>query len=177
MLNILEFPTDLNHDLKLKDGIWQYVIVCDMSTNSIFWNRASFVILSKKYTTEASYALIYLLQKEAKALTLWEAEWGEQSPSIGNFINCITAWGRFTNTAGYDVSIEDFWEIYSATIRGITAEPSFTYNEEGITKPYTQHLVKEDIEQVICFDDAWNEQNFFIETSEKWMLFSWMNMA
>ncbi len=177
MLNILDFPTDPANDLKLKDGTWQYVTVCDLSTDSIFWNRASFITLSKKYTSEASSALIYLLQKEAKTLALWEPKWDNYTPSMTDFIKSISVWGRFTNTVGFTVSIEEFWKIYCATINGIISEPSFKYNEEGMTKSFTQHLVKEDIEQVICFDDTWNEQNFFIETSTKWMLFNWATLA
>ncbi len=177
MLNILDFPGDLSNDLKLEDGTWQYATVCDLNTNSIFWNRAALITLSKDYATEASSALIYLLQKEAKTLALWEQEWGSNTPAMSDFIKCISAWGRFTNTVGYAIPIEEFWKSYNATINGITSEPSFEYNEEGIAKPYAQHLVKEDIEQVICFDDKWNEQNFFIETSAEWILFNWGTMA
>ncbi len=177
MLNILDFPNDLSNDSKLKDGTWQHVVVCDMSTSSVFWNQASLITLSKKYTTEASSALLYLLQKEVKTLALWEQQWHDHTPSISDFIKCIEVWGRFANTVGYAVSIEEFWKVYTATINGIISDPSFEYNEEGIAKPYTQHLVKEDIKHVICFDDTWNEQNFFIETSTRWMLFNWTTMA
>ncbi len=177
MLNILDFADGLSNDLKLQDGIWQYATVCDLSTNSVFWNRAAFITLSKDYATEASSALVYLLQKEAKTLSLWQKEWGNRTPAISDFIKCIATWGRFTNTAGYAIPIEEFWKSYNATIEGLLAEPSFEYNEEGITKPYVQRLVKEDIEQVICFDNKWNEQNFLVETSAAWILFNWGTMA
>ena len=177
MLNVLDFPNSISNNLILADGTWQNASVYDLNTNSVFWNRAALIILSKDYATEASSALIYLLQKEAKALALWKQEWGHNTPAMGDFIKCISAWGRFTNTTGYAISVEEFWKNYNATIDGITSEPSFEYNEEGIAKLYVQHLVKEDIEQVICFDDTWNEQNFLIESSTEWILFSWETMA
>lgn len=177
MLNILDFPNDLSNVLKLEDGTWQYATVYDLNTDSIFWNRAALITLSKNYVTEPSSALIYLLQKEAKTLALWEKEWGNRTPTTVDFLRCISAWGRFTNTVGYSIPIEKFWKSYNATIEGIISEPSFEFCEEGTARPYTSHLVKEDIEQVICFDDKWNEQNFFIETSAEWILFNWGTMA
>ena len=177
MLNILDFADDLSNDLKLRDGIWQFASACDLNTNSIFWNRAALITISKKYTTEPSSALIYLLQKEAKTLALWQEEWGSSTPTAVDFLRCLSAWGRFTNTVGYSIPIEKFWISYNATIEGIITQPSFEFCEEGTARPYTRHLVKEDIEQVICFDDTWNEQNFLIESSTEWILFSWETMA
>lgn len=177
MLNIFDFPDNEAYSGLLTDEKWRYAIVHDLNTKSTYWSRASFVKLSKKYTANASSALIYLLQKEAKALSLWEREWGNNTPAISNFMNCLSVWGRFTNTAGESIPVEEFWKSYDATIQGLLSEPSFEYQEEGITKPYTQHLVKEHIEQVICFDNTWNEQNFFIETRSEWILFNWGTMA
>lgn len=177
MLNILNFPEWLSNELILEDGTWQHATIFDLNTNNLFWNRAALITLPKHYTTEASSALIYLLQKEARTLTLWEQEWGNATPTMDNFIKCISAWGRFTNTAGYAITIEEFWESYDATIKGIVSHPTFEFTEEGISKTYVQILFKENIVQVICFDDKWNEQNFFIETSTEWILFNWGTMA
>ena len=177
MLNVLNIPNSLSDELILEDGTWQYASIYDLNTNSVFWNRAAFIILSKDHATVASSALVYLLQKEAKALELWEQEWGNNTPSLHDFFNCISVWGRFTNTKGYVIPVDKFWESYNATISGIISEPSFEYMAEKIAKPYAQHLDKDDIRQAICFDNEWNEQNFFIETSADWILFNWLTMA
>ena len=58
MLNILDFPDGLSNDIKLQDGTWQYATVCDLSTDSVFWNRAAFITLPKDYATEASSAAL-----------------------------------------------------------------------------------------------------------------------
>lgn len=177
MLNVLDFPNSISNKLILADGTWQNASVYDLNTNSVFWNRAALIILSKDYATEASSALVYLLQKEAKALDLWEQEWSSHTPSIHEFFNCISAWGRFTNTKGYVIPVEEFWKNYQTTIEGITSEPSFEYMVEKMAKPYAHQLNKDDIKQVTCFDNEWNEQNFFIETSAEWILFNWVTMA
>jgi hypothetical protein len=177
MLNILDITDAMGNDLDLENGTWQHATACDLNTSSTFWNRATLIILSKEYETAASSALVYLLQKEAKTLGLWEQEWGDSTPAISDFIKRLSVWGRFTKMAGCPISVEKFWKSYNATIEGIISQASFEYTEDGIAKPYMQHLHKKDIEQVTCFDDTWNEQNFFIETTTRWLLFSWGTMA
>lgn len=176
MLNLSDLANNSSIELKLTDGNWQQAVVSDLNTNSTFWNRASFISLSKDFAADAATALLYLLQKESKALSLWEKQWGNSIPTTADFVSALLTWGRFTNATGNSVAIDKFWNSYNATITGITSEPSFEYTEEGVGKVYTQKMVKEDILQVICFD-AWNEQNFLVETTTQWILFSWLTMA
>ncbi|NTS41702.1 hypothetical protein HRG84_12370 [Flavisolibacter sp. BT320] len=177
MLNLSELPDEFLNQLPFEDGTWQYATVCELSTTSEFWNRASLVILSKSHTSHPAAALLYLLQKEAKFLSLWEDEWEVNTPTVEEFITHLSIWGRFTNSTGKEVPVQKFWERYAATINGIQAEPSFEYSEEGKVKPFTARLVKEEIEQVFCFDEEWNEQNYFISTGTEWFLFNWVTMA
>ncbi|NCU02953.1 MAG: hypothetical protein GXC73_03110 [Chitinophagaceae bacterium] len=177
MINIPGLANDVSNGLKLTDGNWQYAVVYDLNTNSVFWNRAACIVIRKDHAKDATSALIYLLQKESKSMALWEQQWGSDTPSLSDFLKYLAVWGRFSNTAGYTINIDAFWKSYAATIDGITAEPSFVYSKEGIATPYLPLLEKEKTVQVICFDDAWNEQNFFIETTDEWVLFNWVTMA
>ena len=176
MLDISDFQKNEFH-LKLGDGTWQHALVADISTDSLFWSRATFVQLPKLHAEEPVSALIYLLEKEARHLGLWQQEWGAEIPSVQDFIQHLSIWGRFTNTAGIPMSIDEFWKSYEGTVDGITSQPAFEYSEEETVKPYTPQLVKEDIQQVFCFDNEWNEQNFLIETAGSWILFNWVTMA
>ncbi|TWI79137.1 hypothetical protein IQ13_3538 [Lacibacter cauensis] len=177
MLNLSDLADNPSNDRKLTDGNWQYAVACDLHTDSTFWNRASFISLSKDYAADASAALLYLLQKESKVLSLWEKQWGDGIPTAAAFVSALLAWGRFTNTNGQNLIIEKFWKSYIGTITAITSEPSFEYTEKGEKKVYAEKIIKEDILQVLCFDDSWNEQNFLIETNTEWILFNWVTMA
>ena len=157
----------------LQDGNWQNADFYDLSTSSTFWNRAIVITLSKIYAATNATALIYLLQKQSKALKIWERQWKTTTPTVQEFINYFIAEKGFTNTEGKLLSAANFWEQYSATIGGITTEPGFEFSKNETTEPFYGLLSKEDIIQVTCFDDIWNEQNFLVETKTEWVLFHW----
>lgn len=170
-LNVLYTP--LLDDYLLTDGNWQKADFYNLATSSLFWNNAMFFIISKEYAKTNAEALIYLLQKQAKALKIWEREWDIATPAIHDFIKFFIAEKGFTNTEGKLIAAESFWEQYCATVSGITTEPSFEFSKNEIAEPFTDLLSKENIIQVTCFDDTWNEQNFLIETNTEWVLFHW----
>ncbi len=172
-MNIATLFTAPQNDYLLQDGNWQKADFYDLSTSSTFWNRAIVVTLSKIYAATNATALIYLLQKEAKALNIWQRQWHDTTPSIQEFIQFFIAEKGFTNTSGKLMSAEKFWEQYSATIAGITAAPGFEFSKNELPKPFTELLSKADILQVTSFDDTWNEHNFLIETKTEWVLFHW----
>lgn len=172
-MNLTTFLTSPQYDGLLQDGNWQKADFYDFTTSSTFWNRAIVITLAKIYAETNATALIYLLQKETKALNIWEREWGITTPTIHDFINFFIAEKGFTNTEGQRISTEIFWKKYSPTIEGITAEPDFEFSKNELTKPLTNLLKKEEIIEVICFDDTWNEHNFFIETKTQWVLYHW----
>jgi hypothetical protein len=180
MVDILELSKGIDVQVNnhlLLDGTWQKADFYDFSSNSIFWNRASFICLSKKCTLDAAVALIYLLQKEAKTLTLWQGQWGESTPSLQEFIKALVAWGRFSHTKGEAFPVELFWKQFDGTIEGISSETDFEFSKNGIVELYKNLLLKQDILQVVCFDDTWNEQNFLIETTTNWILYHWITAA
>ena len=172
-MNVATLLTAPQNDYLLQDGNWQKADFYDLSTSSIFWNRAIVITLSKIYAATNAAALIYLLQKQAKALNIWERQWHDTTPAIQDFIKFFIAEKGFTNTNGKLIPAESFWEQYSATVAGITTEPSFECSKNELSEPYNNLLSKEDIIQVTCFDDTWNEQNFLIETKSAWVLFHW----
>ncbi len=172
-MNVATLLTAPQNDYLLQDGNWQKADFYDLSTSSTFWNRAIVITLSKIYAATNAAALIYLLQKQAKALNIWERQWHDTTPAIQDFIKFFIAEKGFTNTNGKLIPAESFWEQYSATVAGITTEPGFEFSKNEIAEPYTDLLSKEDIIQVTCFDDTWNEQNFLIETNTGWVLFHW----
>ena len=165
------------NDHLLTDGGWQKADFYDFNTNSTFWNRVIIITLAKTHAPTHAAALIYLLQKLTRALQIWEREWGITTPTVLDFIHFFISEKGFTNTQGKLMSIENFWEQYSDTIAGITAAPGFEFSKNEIPEPFTPLLNKEEIIQVTCFDDTWDEQHFFIETKTEWVLFHWGSAA
>lgn len=161
----------------LEDGCWKEAVFHDLSTDSLYWNRASLVSISKRYAKGASTALIYLLQKEAHTLLLWKKEWDDAPPSPEQFVNSISAWGRFSNSSGRSIPPDDFWKKFTSIMEGITSEKSFQFSINGTPAAYCEVLKKEDLLQVICFDDTWAEQNYLIETPAGWVLYNWVSGA
>lgn len=161
----------------LEDGCWKKAVFYDLSTDSQYWNRASLVSISKLYAKDASAALIYLLQKEAHILLLWKKEWDDAPLSLEQFMNSILAWGRFSNSTGRSIPSDDFWEKFTSTMEGITSEESFQFSINETPAAYCEVLKKEDLLQVVCFDDTWAEQNYLIETPAGWVLYNWVSGA
>lgn len=180
MINISELKQGIGSIIPeklLEDGCWKKAVFYDLGTDSVYWNRASLVSIPKAYAANASIALLYLLQKEAHTLSLWKKEWGAAAPSLKQFIDSVLAWGRFSNTLGRNVPIDDFWKEFTPVLEGITTEKSFEFTKDEIPSAYSDVLEKEDLVQVICFDNDWKEQNYLIETSTTWTLYNWGTAA
>jgi hypothetical protein len=170
-------PSSTIPEKLLEDGCWKQAVFYDLGTESTYWNRASLVSISKAFAKNGSVALLYLLQKEAHILSLWKKEWEDTPPSIGQFINSVLGWGRFSNTLGRNVPADDFWKNFTTILEGITMEKSFEFSKDEIPSAYSEMVRKEDVVQAICFDDTWAEQNYLIETSTSWILYNWVTAA
>ena len=156
---------------------WQHAIFYDFSTGSIFWNRAVVVRLPKSVADSPEEAMLYLLQKEAVVLEIWEPSGENHADTAEAFINAVITGGRFRNYSGEKVSTESFWEKYSATIESLRTEPDFEFSVNGVARNYFDLLNPSNILHVTCFDNSWQEQNFFIETTDSWFLYHWSTAA
>ena len=172
-MNLTELYTSSSNDYLLTDGNWQKADFYELETSSSFWNKAIIITLPKAFAKTNVEALIYLLQKQVKALGIWENEWNTTTPTLQSFIHFFIAEKGFTNSQGKPIDIEYFWEKYSATIDGITAELSFEFTRNNEAIPFFNLLNKEELRQVICFDDSWEEENYLLETKTSWVLYHW----
>lgn len=165
------------YDNHLNDGSWQHATIYNLDSASTFWNAASIISLPKQHATTAPGALLYLLQAEAKALTIWHNCWGNAVPATNDFVTTIMAQKRFTNTTGRATSTEIFWKEFKDCMAGLTSGDGFQLTINGIATPYKELLQQDDLVQVICFDESWQEQNYFVETTHSWLLYHWSTAA
>ena len=160
-------------DYLLTNENWQKADFYSLETSSSFWNKAIIITLPKAFAKNNPEALIYLLQKQAKALSIWEKEWNIITPSISQFMRFFISERGFTNTIGKEVSTELFYKTYNETINAITAELSFEFLKNENPEVYVDLIDPKAILNVICFDDDWQEHNYLIETVTHWMLYHW----
>lgn len=172
-MNLNAIASQTYADNFLANGNWEQAVYYELCSNSLFWNRAAIIVLSDKVTKNAAEGLLYLLQKQAKMLGIWEQYWPNEIPTIKDFLAFFTAEKGFNNTDGKPISPERFWESYNPTIEGLMEEPAVEFTKDGDIISYVDVIQQKDIIQVLCFDDEWNEQNFFLQTKNKWMLFHW----
>ena len=97
-------------------------------------------------------------------------------PTTSDFINAIIAIGSFSNMKGERVSIESFRKEFIGTIEALIAQPNFEFPKNAIVTPYKDVLQKKDIKSVICFNNTWQKQNFFIETNKSEIAFWKINL-
>ncbi len=172
-MNLNTFYKSTQYDHLFTDGNWQKADFYELETISYFWNKAIMITLPKEVAKTTTEALIYILQKQAKALGIWENEWNTTTPTVSQFMHFFIAERGFTNTIGKEVSTELFYKNYIATINGITAEPSFEFSKNEKLEVYVDLLDPKAILNVICFDDDWQEHNYLIETTDQWVLYHW----
>lgn len=172
-MNLNTLYNSTQHDHLLTNGNWQKADLYELETSSSFWNKAIVIALPKEIAKTTTEALIYILQKQAKALGIWENEWKTTTPTLQSFIHFFIAEKGFTNTIGKEVSTALFYKNYSETINAITDEPSFEFLKNNKTEVYVDLLDPKAIINVICFDDDWQEHNYFIETETHWVLYHW----
>ena len=97
-MNLNTIYTSSQDNQLLTDGNWQKADCYNLETSSSFWNKAMIIILPKDVAKTNDEALLYLLQKQAKALTIWQAEWNTTTPTVHQFIQFFIAQRGFTNS-------------------------------------------------------------------------------
>jgi hypothetical protein len=175
-MNLRNLYKTKQYDYLLTDGNWQKADFYTFETSNSFWNKAIIITLPKALAKTNVEALIYLLQRQSKALGIWENEWSNTTPTMSQFMGFFIAERGFINTIGKEVSTELFYKNYNETINAITPEPSFEFLKNDKPEVYDDLLDPKAILNVICFDDNWQEHNYFIETETHWVLYHWSSV-
>ena len=130
------------------------------------------VTLHKTITASPDEAMIYLLER----LAVEGEGWSEDSLAdihIVDFGNFIRFSGYLAQDEGKRTTPIHFLENFNEIKAGIFEEEgsSLRKNAQAIHKELP--LTKEELVAVFCFADAWNNRQYFAESREEWLLFSW----
>ena len=172
-MNLINLSSIQFNDNLLQSNKHQKVDCYELVSSSVHWNCAMVLIIDKENATTSYEGLLLLLQKQCKALSIWEMEWNAKSPTIDEFISFFIAQKGFTNTDGKTVAKDYFYDKYQETINGLITEPSFECAKNGLPFTLESLFDKANIKNVICFDDTWQEHHFFVETDAQWLLYHW----
>ena len=172
-MNVEAIARDSKHVGLLKDGNWQKADFYDLDADSNSVGRSLVITLGKACAATSEKALIYLIQKQTWALGIWQANWENATPTTKEFLQFFMAEKGFTNVEGHLISIEILRERFNNTVQDLRKAPGFELSKNGKLMPFQDIFSQENIIKVFCFDDEWNEQNFFIETEREWVLYHW----
>lgn len=175
ILNILTIIEQGLTDTLLFNNTWKKAAHYRFCSDSTFWGCCGITKLAKQEVATVAEALLYLLQCERESLK-YPAD-RKLPVTVKDFFEEAMVDGYFSNPEGEYIDIKTFWENYEETINGISAEPSFEVYKNG-QEVATEHLLSvEDIENVTTFTNKWNNRQYFIETTNAWLLFGWATMA
>jgi hypothetical protein len=166
---INEYPTT---QTLLANGKWRktdyYTLCCD----SELWGCAELITLNKQVTMNATEALIYVLERSVNEFDHWDDT--IQSPNDAEmFARFVLEQGYLRAEKGRPISIQEFWSNYEEVTNGIFKEESLRIFKNEVDIQERNLLQKEDLTEVICFANSWNNRQYFLETEKEWVFFDW----
>lgn len=134
------------------------------------------VTLHKTVTASPDEAMIYLLERLAVEGEGW-SEFSLADIHIIDFGNFIQSSGYLAQAEGRSTTLDHFLENFNEIKTGIFENEgsSLFKNAQAIHKELP--LMKEELVAAVCFADAWNNRQYFAESREEWILFSWATSA
>lgn len=157
----------------LLDQNWKQVSYYELSCRSELWGTAFMVTLSKTVTASPDEAMIYLLER----LAVEEEGWKEDSLTdidIIDFGSFMTSSGYLARTDGQDISLSHFLENFNEIKEGIFKEEGSALYKNRVEIPKALPLTEEELVAAVCFSDKWNSRQYFVESRNEWILFSWV---
>ncbi len=153
----------------------QYADYYMLSSTTEFWCNAFIAIISKSFIKDQELAFVNLAGFIAIDGNLTYVEKG--NTTIKEFILLLQTDFYLPHLEGQAISIQIFWDNFSAIYNGIIEDPSSTFNKNGVKISFEIPFIKEDVLNVIAFDDRWNQKMYFIETKTSWGVFNWCTAA
>lgn len=154
---------------------WKKADYYQFCSDSTYWGCCGVTKISKKEVATAAEAILYLLQCEREALK-YPAD-RKLPTTVKDFFETAMADGQFTNPEGKLINTETFWENYKETINGIDEESSFQFLKNGREEPLIELLNKAEVISVTAYANEWNNKQYFIETTNAWLLFGWATLV
>jgi hypothetical protein len=166
------YPTDINLFLNQK---WKATDYYELCCKSELWDCAFLLTLNKAHTSLANEALMYMLER----LVIEHEGWDEmqQGAIDANFIAFVLGAGYISNDTGWPITIDAFWKSYQEIKEGICAVDGYEIIKNRAYSNKEALINKEDILDVICFAEHWNNRQYLIESREYWAFFSWATGA
>jgi len=89
----------------------------------------------------------------------------------------ILSEGYLTKSKGEQISKEVFWENYKDLLLTIKSKPQSVFLKNGQVAKTIDIITRNEISNVFCFDNRWNNKQFLIETDKQIFYFDWGTSA
>lgn len=156
----------------LSDRNWKQVNYYELSCSSELWGSAFMMKLHKSVSSSADEAIIYLLERMAIEQEGWE-EASLTDLHIIDFGSFIVSSGYLSKADGWEIPADHFMKNFNEVKEGIFKEKESALYKNGIEVPKDLALEEEELGTVICFADRWNNRQYFTESRDEWILFTW----
>ncbi len=156
----------------LRDQDWKHTDYYELSCKSELWGTAFMVAVSKTVTNNRDNAMIYLLERLAVEGEGWTGA-SLAEIHIIDFGSVILSSGYLARTDGQHISLSHFLENFNEIKEGIFKEAESSLHKNGQAIPKSLSLTEEELVAAVCFSDTWNNRQYFVESRQEWMLFSW----
>jgi hypothetical protein len=155
---------------------WKQTNYYELCSKSEFYGCANFATIKKEFSNSENEALIYLLER----IIIETESWNEKIISEINhntFLRTASSMGYINTLNSKKVEFQSFLNDINEIIVGIQNEPNckITLNGNNFESKILFQL--DDILTVICYDDKWNNRQYFFETQENWNYFIWSTSA
>ena len=161
--------------LETKISDWQYADYYMLSSTTEFWSNAFIAIISKSFIKNQELAFVNLAGFIAMDGDLTHIT--EANVTIKEFILFLQTDCYLPHLEGQQISIQIFWDNFFAIYNGIIEDQNSTCNKNGVKISFEIPFIKEDVLNVIAFDDRWNQKMYFIEMHNSWEVFYWSTPA
>lgn len=155
---------------------WKQVTYYELSCRSELWGSAFLMKLDKSLSASADEAIVCMLERMA----IEQEGWTEASLAdlhIVDFGSFILSSGYLSKADGWEIPAAHFLENFKEVRDGIFKEKESALYKNGIEVPKDLALREEDLGSVICFSDSWNNRQYFTESRDEWILFTWATSA
>ena len=175
----MQLRARINEDITtqgiLLNGNWQktdyYIMGCDSQSGIAY-----LTIIEKDVCSIDHHAILYL----AERMVIEEEGWNEEIISDlteENFLNFISGSGYIAGDTGRCIANDEFLKFYEMLTNDIFRRENCPVIKNGVPTSDTDIFFPIEVVSVVCFDDRWNSEQYFVELATRWVYFRWSTNA
>lgn len=169
LVSLHQYPYSEDFLSKEKWGATDYYELC---CHSELWGCAFLVTLDKSVAYNPNEAFVFILTRMAIEGESWNEEL-QKDITAQQMVDFALGAGYLAAASGSNISLQEFRKNYVEIRNGIESGKEFVLTRNGVETEKKDLIRLDDVLSVICFVNEWNSRQYFAETRDKWLFFSW----